>query len=295
MQLGAKLELVMKVLSVSRSGLAAAVGVDKSVAGRWVSGKVTPSAHNLARISQFVAQHRPGFTMLDWERGLDDFAAYIGARTAGSGGASNTIWPLLPEKLAKEARHAAASATKAYEGFWRTTRPSSDLPGQFLHDVSIVRRDDQGFLKFISGVEGFYYEGSTVMIQQQLYYFAADDTFGAISFGILNGVPRGRAEVIEGVILTTLRDAGASPTASSFIMHRIDDLSDDADADDEKFRKLVNAQKMVAEPGSVPEDVAAHLHDAANAPGMLRMLFTQSMSRGPRVGPGALGDGPGQG
>jgi len=285
----------MKMLSLSRGGLAAKIGVDKSVAGRWVSGKVHPSDHNLAQISRLVADHLPGFTMLDWERELTEFTNLLGVGSLTQGPRASTIWPLLPEKLAAEATHAATERTKAYEGIWRTTRPSSDLPGQFLHDVSIVRRDADGFLKFVSGVEGFYYEGSAIMVRQQLYYFAADDAFGAISFGILSGVPRQRAEVVEGVILTTLRDAGASPTASSYIMHRIDNLSDDAEADDAKFKTLVENQQMVAEPGSVPDDVAAHLHNAANAPGMLRMLFAQSMSRGPLAGPGALGAGPGKG
>lgn len=277
-----KLELVLKVLSLSRAGLASAIGVDKSVAGRWVSGKVQPSAHNLARISQLVAEKVPGFSMLDWDRGFEDFASFIGDKKV-AGPVSNTIWPLLPPKLSAEATHAAKERTAAYEGFWRTTRPSSDVPGEFLHDISIVRRDASGFLIFRSGVEGFYYDGSAVMVNQQLYYFAADDVFGAISMGIINGVQRGRAEVVDGVILTTLRDAGASPTASGIHMQRIGDLTDDAKADDAKFRDLVNNQKLLAPPGSVPVKVAHALHNAANAPGMLRMLFNQSLTRGPVI------------
>lgn len=282
-KLGQKIELAMKALSLSRVGLAAAIGVDKSVAGRWVSGKVRPSAHNLALISQLVAAEVPQFTMLDWDRDYDDFAAFIGAVPVSSATSSKTIWPLLPPKMAAEATHAAIDRTAAYEGIWRTTRPSSDVPGEFLHDISIVRRDRDGFLSFSSGVEGFYYEGSAVMVNQQLYYFAADDAFGAISMGILNGVPRGRAEVIDGVILTTLRDAGASPASSGIHMQRIGDLTDDESVDEATFRDLVENQKMLAAPGSVPAEIADALHGAANAPGMLRMLFNQSLSRGPII------------
>lgn len=280
MDFAEKLNLVMKRLSLSRGGLASAVGVDKSVAGRWASGKVKPSAHNIARLSQYVGEHIAGFTMLDWDRDAESFQALIQSERSKSA-ASKSILPLLPEKLAREAAFAAAERTKAYEGIWRTTRPSSDLPGQFLHDISIVRRDEDGVLHFRSGVEGFFYEGSTVMVQQQLYYFAADDAFGAISFGILNGVPRQKAEVIEGVILTTLRDAGASPAASGLIMERIADLTGDKEEDEAHFERLVKNQKMIAEPGSVSQEIADHLHAASNAPGMLRMLFNQSMSRGP--------------
>lgn len=283
--LGQKLDLILKVLSLSRGGLASAIGVDKSVAGRWVSGKVRPSAHNLARISQLIAEEVPQFSMLDWDRDYDDFAVFVGAVRAPAAAASKTIWPLLPPKMAAEATHAAIDRTAAYEGLWRTTRPSSDVPGEFLHDISIARRNKDGFLTFSSGVEGFYYEGSAVMVSQQLYYFAADDAFGAISMGILNGVPRGRAEVLDGVILTTLRDAGASPASSGIHMQRIGDLSDDPAADDARFRELVENQKMLAAPGSVPAEVVNLLHEAANAPGMLRMLFNRSLSRGPVITP----------
>jgi hypothetical protein len=284
-----KLELVMKVLSLSRGGLAAAMGVDKSVAGRWVSGSVKPSSHNLAKLSQVIAKDIPGFTMLDWERDAEDFAALVGVQTGTTLQPSKTIWPLLPERLAADARHAAKELTRAYEGLWRTTRPSSDVPGQFLQDVAIVRRDENGFLSFRIGVEGFYYSGSAVMVHNQLYYFAADDAFGAISFGILNGVQRGRADIIDGLILTTLRDAGGSPAASGIVMHRIGSLTDDEAADDATFAHLVENQKLLAQEGSVPNEVVEHLHALANAPGMLRMLFATSQARGPLVTDGLEG------
>ena len=39
-----KLQLVLKALSVSRGRLAAEIGVDKSLAGRWCSGAVRPGS-----------------------------------------------------------------------------------------------------------------------------------------------------------------------------------------------------------------------------------------------------------
>lgn len=284
MNFSEKLELAMKKLSLSRAGLATVVGVDKSVAGRWVSGKVAPSAHNLAKISRVIAEQVPGFTMLDWDKDGAEFSRVLGLTPTAVEAGDGTLFSLLPEGLAAEAKHGASERSKAYEGIWRSTRPSSDLPGQFLHDVTIVRRRDDGFLAFDSGVEGFFYSGTSIVIQQQVYYFAADDGFGAISVGIFNGVSRHRADVVDGVLLTTLRDAGASPTASSIVMHRIENLTDDPEADDAKFRSLVEKQKLVAEPGSIDPEVAEHLHNAANAPGMLRMLFAQSISRGPKLG-----------
>ena len=63
-----KLAFVLKALSISRGALAAGLGIDKSAVGRWVSGQVEPSAHNLARLSAYVAGRVPGFTALDGER-----------------------------------------------------------------------------------------------------------------------------------------------------------------------------------------------------------------------------------
>ena len=73
-----KLDLVLKALSMSRGRLAAELGVDKSLVGRWASGTVTPSAHNLENLTRLVAQRRAGFTMLDWDRSLDGLAQVFG-------------------------------------------------------------------------------------------------------------------------------------------------------------------------------------------------------------------------
>ncbi|HEX8448913.1 MAG TPA: helix-turn-helix transcriptional regulator, partial [Allosphingosinicella sp.] len=74
----ARLELVLKALSISGGRLAADAGVDKSLVSRWRSGSVTPSSHNLARLTHVIAARRPGFTMLDWELDIPALAARFG-------------------------------------------------------------------------------------------------------------------------------------------------------------------------------------------------------------------------
>src|SRR5215472_7657504 len=76
---GKKLELALKRLSMSRARLAADLGVDKSVVGRWVTGAVRPSGHNLSRLSALIAGRIPGFSALDWDRDLAGFAEALGA------------------------------------------------------------------------------------------------------------------------------------------------------------------------------------------------------------------------
>src|SRR5215204_6004585 len=76
--LPAKLAMVMAALSISRVRLAQKLGVDKSLVGRWVGGSVHPTEHNLARVSALVAEQLAGFSLADWDLGIDQLAARYG-------------------------------------------------------------------------------------------------------------------------------------------------------------------------------------------------------------------------
>ena len=54
-----KLDLILKALSMSRGRLAAELGVDKSLVGRWVSGVVHPSALNLENLTRLISGRCP--------------------------------------------------------------------------------------------------------------------------------------------------------------------------------------------------------------------------------------------
>jgi hypothetical protein len=77
-----KLSFAMKALSVSRTGLAAELKVDKSVVGRWISGVNKPTGHNLTHLSMIIAARRPGFTELDWDRDPEAFRQSLGVAEA---------------------------------------------------------------------------------------------------------------------------------------------------------------------------------------------------------------------
>lgn len=282
-----KLSLALKTLVLSRAALAQGLGVDKSLVGRWASGKVTPSEHNFTRLTQFIAERVPGFTLLDWELEPAAFAARLGASDAASPGDGAALGPLLPEAIMDEALHATRSRAAAYEGLWRTTRPSSDLPGRFVHDVTLVQRREDGLIRFAVGVEGVRYEGWSVLLQHQLFSVAADAEASTLMFSIINGVARQRPEVLDGLTLATLRDAGGSPAASACMLERIGDLSGDPDEDEARFDAAVSALSPLAEGGSVPVDVARHLtRDVSDCtPGVLRMMFSRSMARGTLLTP----------
>src|SRR5262245_22322521 len=74
----AKLGLVIKRLDWGRAKLAQQVGVDKSLAGRWVNGESRPTPHSLTRLTSAVAGTITGLTSSDWDLSLDQFARRIG-------------------------------------------------------------------------------------------------------------------------------------------------------------------------------------------------------------------------
>lgn len=284
---GGKLRLVLKALSLSRTGLAAALNVDKSLVGRWAAGSVIPSEHNLANLTRFVATRIDGFTMLDWDRDDAAFARALGVAEAVAGPGGN--W--FPDTILDEARRSTQRRGRAYEGLWCSTRSSSDLPGRFLHDVTMVRCAEDGFLEFRSGIEGVRYEGKALLLQHQLFSMASDVEHGAMIFGIYNGVARNRAEMLDGLTIGTLQDAGGSPACSAMILERIGEITGDLDEDLRLFEAAVAAQAPLAPEGSVSDEVRDHLSRATapDSPGLMRMLFAHSMARGPLLEPGEIG------
>lgn len=283
--LAPKLELALKALSMSRGRMAAELVVDKSLVGRWISGKVMPSAHNLTRLTELIANRRPGFTMLDWDRDLDGLAMALGVE-ASAASSADVLADWIPRAILKEALQGTAARGGAYEGVWRSTRPSSDLPGRFLHDHCLIQRAPNGLLAFRTGVEGVSFEGGALLLQHQLFSVAADRAHGTLLFSIFNGVARQKAEVLDGITLACLRDAGGSPAASTCVLHRVADPTGDPEEDFRIYQTCIAAQETpLAAEGSVPEAIRAHLVREADPVGMglgglLRMYFGQSMARG---------------
>ena len=194
----AKLSFVLKAFSMTRGRLAADMGVDKSVVGRWITGAVAPSEHNLMLLTEQFARRAPGFTSLSWERNLAELAELIGA----DAGAVLTAVPTLatqglPLAILDQIRATTALRGAAYQGFFRSTRPFVLQPGRFLHDHGMIRLDDTGLLSLRMGTGGHMAEGWMLPVHNQLFCIAADVTSGALLFGIFNGVATARAEVID--------------------------------------------------------------------------------------------------
>jgi transcriptional regulator with XRE-family HTH domain len=253
------LRLVLKLLSMSPARLASELAVDKSVVTRWLNGGVHPSAHNLSRLSELVAGRVDGFRALDWERTPEGLAEVFGAdpraisslrQPRPAPGLQFSTWDQMVSTTALRGR--------AYEGFFRSTRPHPRDPGGYLYEWEMIRRDATGLLRLRMGSAEAKVSGWVIALHELVYVVAAEVNNGTMMFGIFNGVGASRVEVFDGLVLVPAHDRGRSPLATAMLCERVGDLSGDADADDRRFDEL-SSQSPIAPPGSIPAAVQAHL------------------------------------
>lgn len=287
----AKLDLILKALAISRGRLAADVGVDKSLVGRWCSGTIKPSAHNCARLTQVIAARLEGFTQHDWDLDFAALAARLGV----------TIREEQPDRalpsafaawlaLSKfdEAARASGASSRALAGFWRTTRPAPEFPGQFVQDHVIMEALDDGPLRFRIGLFSSRLTGWSMAVGDQMYCTAANHLTGGSIFAIFNRVHRPRLDVLDGVTLACMADAGGVPVAAACLLERVGDLSGDPAADDARYEELL-AQHPLPPRDSIPEEIREHLlfdvGPAAMSLGGDPVLMMRAMTSMARGGP----------
>ena len=291
----AKLDLVLKALSLSRGRLAARLGVDKSVVSRWASGAVTPSPLNLENLTAFVAARREGFTLLDWDRDLPALAALFGVEATGVVSApppATNLLDTLMAPLLEAARRVAPTQTASYEGFWRATFPGSGVPYSFLNIHGMIRRTDTGVMEFRGGIFGMKFDGLMLLIEGQVFMFAMDHAARTPVLFVMNGVNLPQVTRLDGLCLSAAADAGRTPLAIPVVMDRIGDLTGDREADDATCAELFQ-KNPVPRPERIPEQVRNHLirdigPSAAAAGGELLLMssLARSLSTGMLTAPG---------
>ena len=254
-EFGQRLTLALKALSMSRGRLASELGVDKSLVGRWASGSVRPSAYNLERLTHFLAERRPGLTLLDWEKGLPEFAALFGLDLAAGAGEASGLG--LSGALMDMVRNAVDSQLTAYEGFWRTTHASVFQPGCFCQQHGIIRVEDGGVLRFELGADGIRYGGSMFPVEGQVFAIASDSVRHVPSFLILNVVAMPRIMMLDGLLIAASSSLRV-PSAYSIIFERVGDLSHDRAADYAHVAGLMTRPEFVDD-AEVPDVVWQHL------------------------------------
>lgn len=259
-----KLDLVLKALTMSRGRMAAELGVDKSLVGRWVSGAVTPSSHNLANLTALIARKRDGFTLLDWERDLNGLAAMFGvdpvklmAASAAEAGADRGGLPGLPAELIGLARRETDRRGGAYEGHYRCTRLAATRRGMFLREHVMIRRSqDVLTMRHVGG--GWEVHGWLLSLSGQLYGMLVDSSDDSMWFTLINGVTLPIALSLDGLILTTTLDRTQTPIAMPLLLERLSPLSDDPALDDRRVEEA-KATPSLTDPSQIDPDVRDHL------------------------------------
>jgi len=233
-----KLGMMLKSLSMSRVAVAQRLGVDKSLVGRWLSGAVHPTEHNLSRISQMLADSLPQFSMADWSEG----AAVLARRYGFDLPHAPASHPGEGEALGEFLESASGELTQrgsAYEGFWRTSRPSLLMPGELFHDYGIIRRRSDGMIEVLMGGSGLDFTGYLFPVAGNMVVFLYDRIGRSPVSVMCKGVALTRAMVLDGILLLAALDSARTPAAFPLLVERVGDLTGDVEQDNDTYLRII--------------------------------------------------------
>ena len=273
---GEKLGLMRDRLSLSRVQLAQAAGVDKSVAARWISGRVRPSDQSIVRLTDLVRRQITGFSRSDWDLTVADFATRLGMSAPQQPNQADAAWlPEFDENVA------------LYGGLWLLTH--SSFTGMrrlfgFLLDLQAA----DGSLGFELG-DGFGYRarGAVVIDQGKLCLHGQAVMHPHQVWPIylvLNGVQIYRAAVIDGLMLSWCRDIGRTPTVLRTIGWRLAPHAPDPAAARRRFEAaaahIAGENQAGRLQDHLPEWVRAEIFDMPSPPvhGALRVPPERSLA-----------------
>ena len=243
-----KLGLVMRAHSLSRVALAHDLAIDKSLAGRWLSGAVHPTEHNLARLTALISVQLPAFRLADWFSDPEDFAALFGlpapqAVPIDPDSAIAFLGPFLARSRDETLRRG-----QVYEGFWRSSRPSLLMSDRLFHDYAMIRRAANGMLEVRIRGAGLAFAGWALPGEGNIFAFLQDPVGMTPMSLVFRGVTLPRAMVLDGLLLLAALDATRTPGAMPIVLERVGDLSGDTAADDANYDLMEDAAPEPLEP-----------------------------------------------
>jgi transcriptional regulator with XRE-family HTH domain len=267
----AKLALVSKRLNWSRAKLAQQVGVDKSLAARWLNGNSRPTGNSLMLLTAAIAHMVDGFTAADWDLSPGEFARRLGIEAAPP---PVQVGGSAPRRIALSGLRNPPDPTwgAAYAGLWAGFYQSFTNRGVARLCAAEFQVEDDGlYFAFTDG--SFLCEGTAVATHTHVHAICEIAPLdNHLVFFTFNAAPDAQGpSVIDG--LANAFAADAMPSCSPVLLFK---LGDAADGSSVKARSLMPA---VASANDGIEGAVARTGDPVAAaqqfapPEILRVLF----------------------
>lgn len=256
-----RLRLALGRANLSPAALGAAVGVDKSVVSRWLSGRVRPTQHNLARIATVLAERLPGFTILAF-----DDPAPLPPRPGEAGAFASGQALSIPFAQLDAARNETARRGMEYFGIYSLYYWSFGQPGR-LARMTLILRPEDGLIEARYGAEGFSFKGWALLMLNRMYLVMSEERFEAMAFLVLNAGQQPRARFITG-LLTGPAEGLLVPTSAAAVLVRGAELTLDPATDLARFAQECQRPAIVEE-AEVPAAALACLKRATMRKGLL--------------------------
>jgi hypothetical protein len=264
-----RLRLALKVANLSPVALGAAVGVDKSVVSRWLSGRVRPTQHNLARVADCLANRLPGFTVLAFDGPEAEFARLLGGESTGTGAGVPSQNLPVPFGLLDTARVETARRGVEYCGLYTLYYWSFGLPGKIAR-MALMLQPQDGLIEARYGADGFAFRGWALLLLNRMYVILAEERFEAMAFLVTNAGQQPRARFITG-LLTGPAEGLLAPTVSPAVLVRSGELTGDPAGDAAAFAAAA-AEDAIAEREAVPPAALRALESAGAREGPLLQM-----------------------
>jgi transcriptional regulator with XRE-family HTH domain len=276
-----KLKIMLDRLSLSRVQLAQLAGVDKSVSGRWVSGRARPGERSIVRLTGILRREIPDFSRDEWHLPAVEFAVRLGLPVRYPATSPTGV----EDDPAAPAEDVLIKAAQRYAGLWLLTH-SSFTGLRHIYAFLAELRLHQASLGFeMADPAGYRAHGTALTAEGKLRLLAESTSHAQWPcFFIFNGVQLWRAVILDGLVLSWGRDASRAPIAMRTIGLRLGPDEPDAAAARRRFDKsLAILDQYYAEDRlqrALPAWVAAELLEMPRDPssGALRVPMEQSQA-----------------
>lgn len=274
-----KLGVMLDRLSLSRVQLAKLAGVDKSVSGRWVSGRARPGEHSIVRLTDILRREIADFSRDEWNLPVGDFAARLGLPRRLP---AALIGGVAPNPAPQDT---FAAAAQRYAGLWLLTHASFTGLCHLYAFLAELRPQDGGLGFEMADSAGYRARGTARIGEGKLCLLAEATSHPHWPcYFIFNGVSLWRAVVVDGLLLSWGRDVSRAPVALRTIGFRLGRHEPERDAARRRFAAALaildchydDDRLQRALPGWVADQLLGMTRDPSR--GALRVTAEQSQA-----------------